>query len=199
MRETDQMGLAGVISASPAGGVNELLLLDARRGDPRALAAIIRDHERMVFAVAGRILAGKGPPVEDVAQEVFLKVIRHLARFDPNGPATIGTWILTIATRTAIDALRRRGADGGEDELLALEDAADTPHEAAVGRELEERIASLMSAIPADQRAVLVLRAFHDLDYPEIASALGIEEGTVKSRLSRARSALKRLLGSKST
>ena len=61
-------------------------------------------------------------------------------------------------------------------------------------RELGRRVESAMAELPEDQRAVLVLRAYHDLDYPEIAVALGIEEGTVKSRLSRARAALRSVL-----
>jgi RNA polymerase sigma-70 factor, ECF subfamily len=174
--------------------LDDLTLARARRGDERAIAELIRQHERLVFSVVGRMLAGRSSLVEDVAQEVFLKILRHLPKFDPNGPATLATWIVTVATRTAIDALRRPVRGGADDALEEIEELRSTPLEVAAGRELEARLVRAMAALPADQRAVLVLRAFHDFDYPEIATALGIEEGTVKSRLSRARIALRRVM-----
>ena len=188
--------IAAAPRAQPRATIDDLTLARAKRGEPRALTELVRQHERMVFAVVGRMLAGRQDDVSDVAQEAFLKVIRHLPRFDPSGPATLSTWILTIATRTAIDALRRK-RPGQEDEAVlgALEAAGAGPDEVAGGRQLEARLTAAMAGLPADQRAVLVLRVFHDLDYPEIAEALAIEEGTVKSRLSRARTALRRLLG----
>lgn len=191
------MGTAAAASSAPdRSAVDDLTLARAKKGDPRALTEVVRRHERMVFAVVGRMLTGRPDQVNDVAQEAFLKVIRHLSRFDPDGPATLSTWILTIATRTAIDALRRPVlGEPDEAALAALEELDAGPDELARGRQLEARLGAAMAGLPAEQRAVLVLRAYHDLDYPEIAELLEIEEGTVKSRLSRARAALRRLLG----
>ncbi|MEO1173484.1 MAG: sigma-70 family RNA polymerase sigma factor, partial [Myxococcota bacterium] len=114
--------------------------------------------------------------------------LRGLPRFKPN--ARLSTWLLTIATRTALDQLRRnRRRDGEEPPEAFAEPRLDARFDAA---RLRDRVMAEMAALPDDQRAALVLRAFHDLDYPEIAAALEVEVGTVKSRIGRAREALRR-------
>jgi RNA polymerase sigma-70 factor (ECF subfamily) len=179
--------------------VDTLTLARAKRGDARASADLVRCYEGRVFGLVGRILAGHAGPsqVEDVAQEAFLKVLKNLDRFDPAGPARLSSWIATIAARTAIDVLRsapRLRAVAPGEALAELPAPEPDPEQAASGSELGRRVEAAMVALPAEQRAVLMLRAFSDLDYPEIASALKIEEGTVKSRLNRARAALRRVL-----
>jgi RNA polymerase sigma-70 factor (ECF subfamily) len=177
--------------------VDLVTLARAKKGDPKARTALVRMYQRPVYALASRMVAAqKRDLADDLAQESMLKVLEHLGRFDPNGPAKLSTWILTITTRTCIDALRRSKkvialwADptDREPEVSAR---ADGPEETFEARELRARIEQAMAQLSDDQRAILILRAYHDLDYPEIASALGIEAGTVKSRLSRARQALK--------
>jgi RNA polymerase sigma-70 factor (ECF subfamily) len=183
--------------------IDELTLRAARRGDRRAQALLVARYQGPVYALASRMMVGKGGQLaDDLAQESMLKVLEALSRFDPNGPAKLSTWILTIATRTSIDALRSfkkvvalRG-DAAEAERIAAS-RVDDPEVRAGGRELRQKVEAAMAALSDDQRAVLILRAYHDLDYPEIASALGLEEGTVKSRLSRARQALKDALESR--
>lgn len=173
--------------------LDALTLARARRGERAALALVVEHHGRQVYALVGRMMAGRPQLVDDLAQETLVKVIQGLPRFDPAGPAKLSTWILTIATRTCLDALRRRRL---EPIAEALELAAgDNPERQTAQRRLAQRAQDAVAALPPDQRAVLVLRAYHDLDYPEIAAALGIEEGTVKSRLGRARIALKQQLG----
>jgi RNA polymerase sigma-70 factor (ECF subfamily) len=171
--------------------LDRVTLERARRGDARALAALVRCHEARVFGIVARMVPNERP--EDLAQEVFLKVLRHLGRFDPDGPAALSTWITTIAMRTCLDGRRTKRPVQVELEESLVERRAD-PEQEAGGRELGRRVEAAISALPADQRAVLVLRAYSDLDYPEIARALEIEEGTVKSRLNRARAALKQVL-----
>lgn len=172
--------------------LDALTLARARRGEPAALGRLVKFYERPVFALVSRILCGRPQvAVEDVAQEAFVRVLRGIARFDPDGPAQLSSWILTVATRACLNSLRGRRLH----EPLALHadrpDTGASPEEATLDREREARINQAMAALPADMRAVLVLRAYHDLDYPEIAAALEIEVGTVKSRLSRARAALR--------
>jgi RNA polymerase sigma factor (sigma-70 family) len=164
-----------------------LLLARARRGDREALGKIIALHRGPAYALVARLLVGRPDLVDDVVQDALLKVVRNIGRFDPDGPARLSTWVLTIAARTGLDALRRtRRLEPLPDELpgCVLESTL-----------LRRTVEEVMKQLSDDHRAVLVLRVFHDLDYPEIATALGIEEGTVKSRLSRARAALRQALG----
>jgi RNA polymerase sigma-70 factor (ECF subfamily) len=153
------------------------------------------------------MMARREAHTDDVAQESMLKVLEALPRFDPNGPAKLSTWILTVTVRTAIDALRRAkkvvplaasdGAHGDEDDHGPAAEGGVDQEAVLEARDLKARVEAAMAELSDDQRAVLILRAYHDLDYPEIASALGIEEGTVKSRLSRARQALKDVMEKK--
>src|SRR5512143_4044866 len=78
-------------------------LLRCKAGDPMAFRALVARYERPVFALLSRIV-GRGPEVEDLAQETFLRAHRALPRFDLDGPARVSTWLLTIATRLALDA-----------------------------------------------------------------------------------------------
>jgi RNA polymerase sigma-70 factor (ECF subfamily) len=131
---------------------------------------------------------------EDLCQDALVKVIRGLPRFDPSGPARLSSWILTVATRTCVDALRRERSRPPLQLIAEDMPAPDDPERTAQQRELAARVEQTMASLSPEQRAVLVLRAYHDMDYDEIARALGIEIGTVKSRLARARLALKKLV-----
>lgn len=169
--------------------LDELSLSRARRGDRKARAALIECYGARVHALVARMLVGDPAAADDVCQDALVKVILGLSRFDPVGPARLSTWILTVATRVCIDHLRRpRIGTSAPEELTAPDD----PERTAARHELARRVERAMSDLAPEQRAVLILRAYHDLDYDEIARALGIEVGTVKSRLSRARGALRR-------
>jgi RNA polymerase sigma-70 factor, ECF subfamily len=178
-----------------ANELDELTLARARQGEPSALTALVRQYEKPVFQLVGRLLCSRAPAaVDDVAQEAFIRVIRGIHRFDPRGPARLSTWILTVATRTCLNAMRGRNRDAPLDGHAAVLEAGDSPEQTVLERERGRRIEAAMAALPDEMRAVLVLRAYHDLDYPEIAAALDLEVGTVKSRLSRARTALREVL-----
>ncbi len=157
---------------------------------------VIVEHQQAVYSVVGRVLCGAPDLVDDAAQETFVKVLRNLDSFDKSGPASLRTWIVTIATRTAIDALRRVGRDRVRLATVSAqpEAAVDTLENAVDRQRLGERVSEAMAALPADQRAVLVLRAYHDLDYAEIAEAVGISRQAVKSKLNRARAALRSVM-----
>jgi RNA polymerase sigma-70 factor (ECF subfamily) len=177
-------------AARAAEPFDELTLRRAQRGDEAAWRALIDRHQAAVHAVIWRLLAGRQlHRVEDLVQETFVRVLRALSGFDPAGPATLSTWILTIATRLALNELRRP-----ELAELAEEPAAPGGERAdarAERRRLAAAIQAAVAALPEAQRAVFVLREYHDLDYGEIAAALEIDLGTVKSRLARARGALR--------
>ena len=153
--------------------LDELTLARARQGEPSALTALVRQYEKAVFQLLGRLMCSRAPAaVDDVAQEAFIRVIRGIHRFDPRGPARLSTWILTVATRTCLNSLRGRNRDAPLDGHAAALEAADSPEQAVIDRERGRRIEAAMAVLPAEMRAVLVLRAYHDLDYPEIAAAL---------------------------
>jgi RNA polymerase sigma-70 factor (ECF subfamily) len=161
--------------------------------DAVAFRAFVVRYERMVFALLSRML-GHGPQIEDLAQEAFVRAYRAFPTFDLDGPAKPSTWLLTIATRLALDARKKKGLDHG-----SLEDAADastgsTPELSLERRELGRAISDAAAALPDDQRAALVLAEFHGLSIAEIAEALAVPEATAKTRLFRAREKMREAL-----
>ena len=168
--------------------LDELTLRRAQRGDERAWRDLVERYQQPIHALIWRLLAGRARHrVEDLVQETFVRVLRALPAFDLAGPATLSTWMLTIATRLALNDLRRPEHGSIEVEPTAHE-RTDDPAER---RRLGAAIATGVAALPDAQRAVLVLREYHDLDYQEIADVLELDLGTVKSRLARARTALR--------
>jgi len=175
----------------PITDVDDVTLARAQRGDAAAFRTLVTFYQQPIFAFLWRMLGARAdrPLVEDLAQDTFLRVYRGLARFQRTGPATLKTWLLTIATRVALNELRRNRP-------------ATTPLDArarvvAVPREdvaLALAVREALETLTPDHRAVVVLREYHDLDYAEIASVLAIDVGTVRSRLSRAREALRAVL-----
>jgi RNA polymerase sigma-70 factor (ECF subfamily) len=172
--------------------LDDITLARAQRGDRTAAHALIVTYQDRVYALVSRLLYRHGHLVDDLAQDVFLKVIRAIDRFDRQGPARLSTWILTIATRTCLDALgqlsRRDQLGNGWVAPPSSNLERDVAH-----TQLTEHVTRALEDLPEDHRAVLVLRAYHDLDYDEIAEVLHIEPGTVKSRLNRARERLRQL------
>ena len=169
-----------------------------RQGDPEAFARLVSLHEGMVFNLAAR-LVGDAEEARDVAQEVFLQVYRRLGRFE--GRSSLKTWIYRIVVNHCHNRRRfwqRRGRDKQEvlDERFAASDEgrggwAVSPYEATRRRERADRVQSALLALSFEQRSVLVLREVEGLSCEEVAATLGIPDGTVKSRLSRAREALR--------
>jgi RNA polymerase sigma-70 factor (ECF subfamily) len=180
------------------------LVARCREGDPAAFAGLVTLHEAMVFNLAGRLL-GDVEEARDVAQEVFLQVYRRLGRFE--GRSSLKTWIYRIVVNQCHNRRRfwqRHGRDKEEaiDERLAAPVAPGrdqwhaSPYEQARSRERAQRVQAALLHLSFDQRSVLVLREVEGLSCEEVAAALGIPDGTVKSRLSRAREALRqRLVG----
>jgi RNA polymerase sigma-70 factor (ECF subfamily) len=177
--------------------LDELTLARARRGDRHAFRALVERYERPVFALLGRMLfaAGRESLVEDLAQETFVRVFRGLSTFGADGRHNLSAWILTIAARLAIDELRRQKARPEPFDARALLVAAPTStDEPSQRRRVADAIARAVDALGPEYRAAFLLREVHDMDYESIAEALRVDVGTVKSRLSRARAALRRAL-----
>jgi RNA polymerase sigma-70 factor, ECF subfamily len=181
------------VSPSEQGEIDDLTLARARSGDEAARAELVDRYQRRLYALVARLMVSRPELTDDLAQESFVKVLRALPQFDPRGPARLSSWILTIATRTCLDVLRAKRSPAEEiPEVLA---STSNPEHETAQRQLGRRVQAAMARLPEDMRAVVILRAYHDFDYDEIAAALGLELGTVKSRLGRARVALREALG----
>jgi RNA polymerase sigma-70 factor (ECF subfamily) len=177
------------------------LVARAQAGDVRAFEALVRRYERWVFTLTLRML-GDRAEAEDLAQEVFLKAYRGLAGF--RGDSRFSTWLYAIASRHCLTALAGRaraggpsgrvGSRGGDDPRDPVERIADQAPRADVLLERQD-MAHLVQAelrkLSEDHRLILVLRDIQGLAYTDIAQMLGLELGTVRSRLHRARMDLK--------
>lgn len=185
-------------AAESVAELDELTLRRAQRGDQAACRSLVERYQRPVFGLLHRMLgSGRSDRIEDLAQETFLHVFRSLAGFAPLGPARLSTWILTIASRRAVDELRRetrsaelRGAPPGDDDAISPARADDRAHESALAR----AVAGAVAKLSPEYRAAFLLRTYHGLEYADIARALEVDVGTVKSRLARARAELRRAL-----
>jgi RNA polymerase sigma-70 factor (ECF subfamily) len=176
------------------------LVEQCRRGDAQAFARLVSLHEGMVYGLAARML-GDPEEARDLAQEVFLQVYRKLSHFE--GRSSLKTWIYRIVVNQCRNRRRwwrrrRRERSVGLDELSAKDEArlgpGDSPFEDVARRERARRVQDALLRLSFDHRAVLLLREVEGLSGEEIAASLGLSEGTVKSRLARAREALRRLL-----
>jgi RNA polymerase sigma-70 factor (ECF subfamily) len=177
------------------------LVLAAQRGDRDALDRLLRRHFDRIHAVCRRI-AGSTRDADDAAQEALIRIVRALDRFD--GRASFSTWSYRIATNAALDELRKRSRRPqlhvvGEDTRGA---PIAEPTDELAQRRVEgviDRIAidAALGGLPEEFRVPVVMRDVGDLDYSEIAEALSIPIGTVKSRIARGRRMLLEQLGNR--
>jgi RNA polymerase sigma-70 factor (ECF subfamily) len=178
----------------------DALVAAAQGGDVRAFEALLAAHERKVLRVL-RFLGVAAADREDVAQEVFVRVFRHLGGFRRGRP--FGAWVYRITVNAAHDWRLHRGG-GGNHEEVAWTDAlhgragegAD-PEEAAARGLLRRRLEAGLSSLSERERAVFVLRELEGLETVEVARALGITQITVRRHLGLARDRLRRLLQEK--
>ncbi len=173
----------------------------ARRGDRAAFGELVRLHQRRVYSVCRQYL---GPDEADAAtQDVFVKVYSRLRSFD--GRSAFSTWITRIAINTCLDRLRRLKREGArvvaeEDEDTAdplehLPDGAADPEALLMQRQALERLCQCEGRLPAQQREVFRLRFYAELALDEIADAIGVSVGTVKTQLHRAVHRVRQELG----
>lgn len=178
---------------SGTGELDHERIRSAQAGDRRAARALVRCYQARVFRLACRVAGSE--LAEDVTQEAFGRVFRSLPGFDPAGPARLSRWVLGIAARTAIDQLRRRRTRMTTLRAVPEPLGPETPDATAQRAEIGRRVAAAVATLGPDIRATFVLRAYHELTMVEVADALEVELGTVKSRLSRARESLRHALG----
>jgi RNA polymerase sigma-70 factor (ECF subfamily) len=185
-----------------------ILVRRLKEHDERAFAEFVKTYKNQVFNLVLRML-GNRQEAEDVAQEVFITVFKNIGTF--RGDCRLSTWIYRIATnhcRNRIKYLSRRRTQEHreyQDDLGRLQPkdgmasaptagSIERPDQMAEGRQMEKMVQAAISSLDDDHREVVVLRDIQNLAYQDICEITGLPQGTVKSRLHRARLALKEKL-----
>ncbi len=180
----------------------EELIARAQKGDEDAFAQLLELHQGKVYGLILR-LTGSQEDAMELTQEAFFNAWRGLPNF--HGESRFSTWLYRLATNVSIDFLRKEkrrralsiaslSAGEEDDRILEIPDHRFTPQTELERKELQEAVRRGLEQLSDDHRQVLVLRELNGLSYLEIAQVLHIEEGTVKSRIARARLALRKIL-----
>ena len=190
------IGTASAREPDDADGTADLLRR-ARAGEVAAFNVLVLRHQDAAYSLALRFL-GSRQAAEDATQEAFLRAYRNLASFRGE---RFRSWLFTIVANAARDELRRqrrrpqRSLDEARDDpdraTLDPPDPDPQPDAVALQSELRAHLEQALRALPDDWRMVVVMSDVHGMSYAEVASAVGVPEGTVKSRLSRARGRLR--------
>lgn len=182
---------------------DEALVAQAQRGDAAAFGLLVERHQDALFNSVSRMVSQR-QDAEDLAQEAFVKAFRGIGQFE--GRSSFFTWLYSIAFHLVISHRRRIGSarhlnplsfhHGSDDDGGGIEpeDGSDGPGSDAERHETRERVERAIAELEDDYRAVIVMRDIEGFDYQAIADVLGCPQGTVKSRLHRARLALRDLL-----
>ena len=185
--------------------ISHELVRNAQDGDEEAIRSLIEALHRPIHSTIHRFLGTRfANQAEDIAQDIFLKIFRTLHRFDPDRGVKFTTWVFAYVRNHCFDVLKKRristvslhpGRVGEEDDKWELQDpSARKPSENALNSELGVQIEHALQRLNDAQRMVFVLREYEQLDLKTIAKIMDSTEGTVKSRLHRARESLKQLL-----
>lgn len=168
------------------------LIAQSQRGDFDAFDRLVAAHEDRIYHAAYRI-TGNAEDARDAAQETFVKAFRALPRY--RHEAAFGTWLHRIAVNASLDIVRRRPqAPPVPLEEVVLPAQTHNPDTEAERHEVQLRVHDALRRLAPDHRVIVVLRDLQGLAYEEIAEVLRMPIGTVRSRLSRAREALRALL-----
>lgn len=181
----------------------DLLVEAFREGKPGAFDAIVRTHQDRVYAFCLRMLADREDAL-DIAQEVFLSAYRNMAGF--RGEASLSTWLLRIAANRSLNRIRQRATRAAR-EVMSIEPQEDgdspfqppgreedRPDRMMESRETRKILEAAIANLDEDSRMLVLLSDVEGFSYEELSEAVGIPLGTVKSRLHRARMALRKML-----
>ncbi len=173
----------------------------AQKGDSTAFEQLVLTYQNQIYRLCFRMV-GNAEDAADMVQEAFLKAWRNLDSFQ--GDSAFSTWLYRLASNCCLDFLRsqkRRPTvsmttedDEGEEQSIEVADNSATPEEKLLQKEEQNEIARAMASLDEEQRQILTLRVVNDLSYTEIGELLSLKEGTVKSRLARARENLRKKL-----
>lgn len=178
------------------------LLLQAKLGDVLAFEKLIEQHQKIIFSIAYRI-AGNQEDAADMTQEVLIKIFKNLKKFKEK--SKFSTWVYRVATNTCLDEAkkqRNKAAYSLDAEFLTEEgsylseipDTGITPEQAYQKKEVMNAVNVAISYLSDEHKKVIILRDIQGFSYQDIAEILKCSEGTVKSRISRARDQLKKIL-----
>jgi RNA polymerase sigma-70 factor, ECF subfamily len=168
--------------------LDQVTLARARRGDEAAFAALVRHYDTGLRRLAYRLL-GDRARMDDALQEAYLSAYRALPRF--RGDSSLGTWLYRIAYNACLDQLKRTR---DVVDLESVRDRAQAGGDQIDALSLRQTLAAALTALPLEDRAAVLLVDANGFDYRGAAELLGIPEGTVASRLNRARAALRQTL-----
>lgn len=173
----------------------KVLLQRAKKGEMAAFESLVTAYERRVYSLALRS-TGSEADAADITQEVFLRAYRSLDTF--RGESGFSTWLYRITVNLCVDLARKNNPAESLDDEQALE-APETrgayqPETALANSELRRELDAALSLVSEEHRKIVILRDVAGMSYADIAAALELEEGTVKSRLARARAALRKIL-----
>ncbi|MGN8968109.1 RNA polymerase sigma factor [Intestinimonas sp. HCP28S3_D6] len=174
----------------------------AKKGDESAFEVLVTDNEKRIYNLCRR-LTGNPEDAAELTQEAFLNAWRGLGRFQ--GESSFSTWLYRLASNACIDFLRKEKRrqnlsmtvsldDEEEARQVELPDERYTPERELERTEVRQAVAAGLERLTPEHRQVLVMREINGLSYAEIGGVLGLEEGTVKSRIARARNALRKVL-----
>jgi len=168
-------------------------------GDETAWEDLVKAHTRRVYSICYRF-TGSDSEAQDLTQEVFLRIFRSLKTFR-QGEGSFTVWLTRLSRNLLIDHYRRsrldRATDSIEDQLPMLEEKTSMSSRSeslVAGREASEILQAALQKLSPELRETVILRDLEELEYREIAQALSVPEGTVKSRLNRGRAELARIL-----
>jgi len=175
---------------------NQLIQL-VREGDLSAWGELIRIHQDRLYNSIVRVV-GHPDRARDVVQDTFIQAIENISRFD--GKSQFFTWLYRIAFNRAMSMYRKHKSEvslevareNAGDETMA--DSQDQPEDRVLQSELVEEVHQALEQLSAEHRAVIVLREIEGCEYEQIAEILEVSLGTIRSRLHRARSEMRRLL-----
>lgn len=175
------------------------LIKKAAKGDPSAFEALMLQYQTPVYNLCYRMV-GNGEDAADMTQETFLKAWKHLHGFHME--SAFSTWLYRLASNTCLDLLRSKKRkptisivqedENGEEMTFDPVDPAPQPDELMILKEERQLLQAALLSLDQQQRAILTLRVVNDMSYEEIGSILQLKEGTVKSRLARARENLRK-------
>ena len=180
------------------GPPDQALAVRAREGDGHAFTELVRRHQERVFRIVYRMLRNRDE-AEDVTQVTFVRAFRSLLKYKEEFP--FHPWLYRIAVNAALTQIEKRKRDRAVDieqvperYIVPKPGGEESPLDVTGRREMIDRIERALPELPEEQRLVFLLRVNEGLSYDEIAETLEIPRGTVMSRLSRAREALRKRL-----
>jgi len=181
----------------------DILIAQVQEGDNASFELLVIENQTKVYNLALRMV-GNAEDAYDMSQEAFIKAYNSLAFF--RGESRFSVWLYRLTTNVCLDFLRSQGRkqhgsltymnNEDDDKELEIPDDRFSPETLAEKKELREAVNHGLMSLPKEYRAILLLREIDGLSYEEIAEALSLEEGTVKSRIFRARKRLCAILTS---